>query len=424
MSVITEMLERLHAERGRSWNEQKTLLEEIRKREDKTPSAEERAKLARTDEVLDDLDKEIKEYQAREKREAEADAARGEWEKVVRPDVTDRRDNQRDAQLRAFLRGETRSLDIDISRAAREMRAIRAGASGAEFRDLAKAAAATGGDLVPTTLERTLYQYLEASNGVLKTNVRVITTTSGENIDFPKVTAFGTAAIVGEGTAFAEADAAFGKTTIGAYKYAQLVQVSNELIADSGVDVLGFVGEDAGRALGRVTDTAYVSGSGTNAPGGILVRCGTATTIQTVATGVPSYANLVDTIYSVNDSYRSNGAQWMMNDSFAGVIRKLADTTGRPLWEFSLQLGQPDVLLGYPVITDPNFGAVGTAASTVMGFGDMSGYYVRIAGGVRFERSDEFAFSSDMVTFRAAIRTSADLVDLKGCFKKVLEPTT
>jgi len=50
-------------------------------------------------------------------------------------------------------------------------------------------------------------------------------------------------------------------------------------------------------------------------------------------------------------------------------------------------------------------------------FGDFSQYFVRLAGGVRFERSDDFAFSTDLVTFRCLLRGDAALVDLTGAVK-------
>jgi HK97 family phage major capsid protein len=78
--------------------------------------------------------------------------------------------------------------------------------------------------------------------------------------------------------------------------------------------------------------------------------------------------------------------------------------------------GQPDTILGKPVLTDPNVASVGLSAKSVV-FGDFSQYFVRLAGGVRFERSDEFAFGNDLVTFRALMRADAALVDLTGAIK-------
>lgn len=44
-------------------------------------------------------------------------------------------------------------------------------------------------------------------------------------------------------------------------------------------------------------------------------------------------------------------------------------------------------------------------------FGDWSRYVVRIVNGLRFERSDDFAFGSDVVTFRAILRADGALVN-------------
>jgi predicted Zn-dependent protease len=41
----------------------------------------------------------------------------------------------------------------------------------------------------------------------------------------------------------------------------------------------------------------------------------------------------------------------------------------------------------------------------------MSALKVRIAGGIRFERSNEYAFGNDQVAFRALVRTGAVTVD-------------
>ena len=73
-------------------------------------------------------------------------------------------------------------------------------------------------------------------------------------------------------------------------------------------------------------------------------------------------------------------------------------------------------ILGKPVITDPNVAAVALSAKS-LAFGDLSTYYVRLAGGIRFERSDDFAFQSDLVTFRCIVRGDGILVDQTGAVK-------
>ena len=102
-------------------------------------------------------------------------------------------------------------------------------------------------------------------------------------------------------------------------------------------------------------------------------------------------------------------------DSTLATARKLKDTTNQYLWAPGLA-GAGDTILGKPVVTDPNVAAVALSAKS-LAFGDLSAYYVRLAGGIRFERSDDFAFQSDLVTFRCIVRGDGILVDQSGAVK-------
>jgi HK97 family phage major capsid protein len=80
-------------------------------------------------------------------------------------------------------------------------------------------------------------------------------------------------------------------------------------------------------------------------------------------------------------------------------------------------------MMGKPIYTDPFMPAIATGAKSIV-FGDISQYFVRLAGGVRFERSDDFAFNTDLVTFRALVRGDGILVDQTGAVKHFLAPNT
>jgi HK97 family phage major capsid protein len=204
--------------------------------------------------------------------------------------------------------------------------------------------------------------------------------------------------------------------TLDAFKYGQLLQYSFELAQDTGVDLLGFAARDFGRALGRVTDTAYVLGTGSNQPQGIMTVAGTGvTSAGTGVAGVPTFDELISLVYSINEEYRLN-AQWLFRDATAAAIRKLKDNDGQYLWQPSQQVGTPDRLLGFEVVTDPNVAATGVNANSVA-FGDFSTFYIRDVGAVRIERSDDFAFANDLVTWRGVLRTDSDLIDLTGSDK-------
>jgi HK97 family phage major capsid protein len=103
-----------------------------------------------------------------------------------------------------------------------------------------------------------------------------------------------------------------------------------------------------------------------------------------------------------------------MPQAMGGAIRKRVDSQNRQLSEPSVQVDQPDMLLGYSVYCDPNMGAVGTGASTAIAFGDWSPFVIAEVGTVRLERSTDYAFANDLITYR----TASNLRDLTGTVKK------
>jgi HK97 family phage major capsid protein len=417
-------LNQLRDSRQRAWHEAKELLE-VAEREARELTGEEQAKWDTINRDIDEKDAQIRSFLDIEQREREADKARAAYEPVIVEAEQARRTEKQVDDMTRFLRGEIRSIDIDLGPAWREKRLIRSGAGARELRDLVSDTDALGGNTVPTSFQRQLVEYVEFYTGARNLNVTVLTTQSGEAIEIPNVATRSTAAIRGEGTAIGEVDATFGQATLNAWKYGVLTQVSNELLTDTGIDMLGFIARDTAQAIARITDTDYVTGSGSSKPKGIISTQAVGATAQTASTGVPSYGNLVDLVYSVNPQARALGAYWFTLDTNAAKIRRITDTTGRPLWEPTLTAGEPDRLLGYPMVLDPNVAAFATAGGTHMAFGNFSSYYIRDVASVRFERSDDFAFSSDLVTFRTIMRTDGDYVGgVDGHVKFLKAPTS
>lgn len=410
--------------RNRAWDEAKKMLDDA-VAEKREMSGEEQAKWDAINADIDAKDEQIRSFREIEEREREAAVAREAILPVIGDAEAARRDTQQVDDLTRFLRGEIRSFDLDLASVAREKRLIRSGAGARELRDLQEDVAAAGGNTVPTSFARQLYDFLEWYSGARQLGVTILTTTSGEAMQFPNVATHGTAALKGEGTALAEADATFGQVTLNAWKYGVLTQISNELLSDSGIDALSFVAEDSARAVARVTDADYVTGSGSSKPKGLISTQPVGATAQTSSTGVPSYGNLIDLVYSVNPVARAAGAQWFTLDTNVAKLRKILDANNIPLWQPSVQAGEPDTLLGYPVVQDPNVIAFATAAGTAMAFGNFRGFTIRDVSRLRFERSDEFAFSTDLVTFRTVLRTDSDWISgASGEVKFLKAPTT
>lgn len=307
---------------------------------------------------------------------------------------------QEATELRKFLKGETRSYELALP-------------SAIERRSLLDSSTP-----LPTSFIGQLYRFLVDTSSIRQANPSVFSTSSGENLVLPRSTAEGSAAWTGEGAALTAADPTLSSVTLGAFKVAKLIQISSELLVDTGFDVVGFMAEHAGRNLGIAVDTAYVVGTGTNQPTGFV---GAATVALTAANGTGSTTGLptsgvsvgadvlIDLYHSVIPQYRPR-ASYIMNDSTIKVVRKLKDTTGQYLWQPALVAGQPDTILGRPVYADPNMAAIGVSTKPIA-FGDFGGYFIRDVTPIRFERSDDFAFGNDLVSFRAIYRTDGKLGD-------------
>ncbi len=288
--------------------------------------------------------------------------------------------------------------------------------------------------VIPTDFYDMLIAHLIEVSGIMQCGPTVLNTGGGETLQIPKTTQHSlnvpssNPASATQAGNLPTSDPLFSMTTLSAYKFGIMLQVARELIDDTAVDLLGYLAMQAGRAIGNDFGYQLVNGTGTNAPTGLLTGTVTSSPGVTGATtgvsGAPSYANLVDLEYSVIAPYRqSRSCYWLAADKTIGGFRKITDTVGRPIWEPSAVLGSPDLLLGKPLVADPFMPAM-AVSSFPIAFGDFSQFFVRLVGGVRFERSDDFAFGSDLVTFRAILRGDGTLVDQTGAIKTYKSPTS
>lgn len=408
---MSEVVKSLQERRLRVWEEAKALADKASD-ENRSFSGEEEGSWQSLNAELDALDKRIKAVIDGEQRAKDAEDAmtklRGEPRGKAGQDAPGNSE-----ELRKFLRGEGgRTFDVRP-------------AGPVSFRDLSKLTSGAGGATVPTDFYGQLVAHLIETSAIMQAGATVLNTASGETLQVPKTTAHSSAAIVTEAAAISESDPAFGQVSLGAYKYGTVIQVSRELLTDAGVDLEGYLSMQAGRALGNAFGAHTITGTGTGQPRGIVTDATAgATGPTTVGGGFGAQATadqgadlLIDLYHSVISPYRMSGScRWIMNDGTAGVIRKIKTTDGQYIWQPSVVAGTPDTILSKPVLTDPNVADIGLSAESVI-FGDISQYFIRMAGGIRFERSDEFAFNADLVTFRALMRADAALVDLTGAVK-------
>lgn len=386
MSVLKRLIET----RATLWEQAKAHLDTVEK-EGREFTGEADATWVKMNADLSAIDVRIGEVSDLEARNASADAMAARFDAApveVAAVVSD------EDMLRQMVRGERRSL---------------------EFRDLTKLAAGAGANTVATNFYATLQEHMIQNSAIRQSNVTVLTTDGGQALQVPKTTTHPTAAIIAEAGAITESDAVFGQVTLDAFKYAFSTQVSSELEADTGVNLAEYLARIGGEALGNGSGAHFITGTGAAQPNGVVTASTLGITGAAATAGAFTADNLMDLYYSVIAAYRSKGS-WLMRDSSLAAARKLKETTGQYLWAPGLTAGEQSTLLGAPVLSDPNVAAAAALAKSVV-FGDLSRYMIRDVKGVRVERSVDFAFQNDLVTWRFILRTDGDLIDTTGAVK-------
>jgi HK97 family phage major capsid protein len=298
------------------------------------------------------------------------------------------------------------SFDVAPVRGA-EMRALQRARAGVESR----AMSATGG-VAQDGVYGQLWEYAIATSQILMAGAQVINTADGNTLPFPVATAHAATSdtTVAANAAIGTSDATITTVNNTVAKNAYLTLVPTELVQDATFDLEGYIARSAGRELGRrvqkVASTAAVAGFTTVGSTG---PTGTSTSLGTQSTAGQGSDLLVDLFHSVLVDYRQSAA-WLMADPTAAIVRKLKTSTGDPVWQPALTAGDPDLVLGKSVYIDPFLPSPGASNKTIY-FGEWAALLVRIAGGLRFERSNEYAFGNDQVAFRAIVRSGASVLD-------------
>jgi HK97 family phage major capsid protein len=238
--------------------------------------------------------------------------------------------------------------------------------------------------------------------------VTLLNTASGEDIKVPVEATRPAATAIAEGTSITELDPTFSNITLKAQKVAVLTKISRELMQDSGIDIMGYLGRTLGTSVGIRVNNLLTVGTGTTVPNGIVTASGSGITGGTALSGAFTADNLIDLAHSVDGAYVRLGGAFMMRRASIGAVRKLKDTAGNYLFTPAATVGSPDTLMGFPIVENPDVPAIALGAKSVL-FGYHGSYHVRQVGGVEVARSDDAYFASDEIGVRLTIRVWGDL---------------
>lgn len=398
---MSRRLQELKQERGRLVERMKVLTDTAAT-EKRNLSTEEAAEWDKTDAAQEAVAAEVRREErsdtlARELAAQTGTSVEGDGKK---PESPEERATRHAAAFRDYLVNGEKEMAPESRAALAEHRAQSVGT------------ASGGGYTVPQGFSGKLEESLLAYGGMREASY-VFATDKGNDLPWPTVDDTAqTGALLAENTQVANQDVTFGQITFKAYKYSsKQVIVSAELLQDSGVDIEAYLASALGTRLARITNTHFTTGDNAAKPQGVVTGASNGKTGTTGQTTSVIYDDLVDLVHAIDPAYRRlPGCAWMMHDSSLKVVKKIKDSQNRPLWLPNLTGGEPDTLLGYPIVINQDVAVMAANAKSIL-FGNFQKYFIRDTKGFTILRLSERFADYHQVAFLAFMRTDGRVMD-------------
>lgn len=283
---------------------------------------------------------------------------------------------------------------------------------GAEGKAMSEGVAAQGGYLVRPQIERQLVLARESDN-VLRGLCSSITVTSN-SIQLDQLGLSTSAGWVAELATKPESAAmTTASVTAAVFTAAGLVTISNQLLADSNPAIDALATADLAKRLVALEETAFIAGTGTNQPLGILNTPGIGTTALTSTAVIDLLDAILDSIAAVETNHGAPSAILMHPRTWTRILKSrdaqgafYIDPTGGPQDPRTGQRGPVKNLWGYQVVTTnrmpTNLGG-GTNESRVI-VADFKECLILDRQGITVDSSPHVLFTSNQTIFRAEQR--------------------
>jgi HK97 family phage major capsid protein len=197
---------------------------------------------------------------------------------------------------------------------------------------------------------------------------------------------------------------------------------SQAMLDDAGFDLESWLASEIAMEFARAEGAAFVSGSGANQPKGFLgAPASTANdaartfgTLQFIGSGNAATLGgapelvLIDLIHALKAGHRQ-GASWVMNSATLAQVRKLKAADGSFLWQPGIMDGQPNRLLGYPVVEAEDMPDVAANAFPIAFGNFQAGYLIAERNATSILR-DPFT-NKPFVHFYATKRIGGQVLD-------------
>ena len=201
---------------------------------------------------------------------------------------------------------------------------------------------------------------------------------------------------------------AFGKRELHTRPLAKRIKISNKLL-NLNPAIEQFVRDRLAYKFAVTQEKAFMTGTGANQPLGVFTASTQGiTTARDVATGntttAPTFDGLISAKFSLKGQYWDK-ADWMFHRDVLAVVAKLKDGDGQYLWRESTRDGEPDRLLGRPVIMSEYAPNTLTTGLYVGILGDFSNYWIADALDMQVQRLTELYAETNQTGFIGRLET-------------------
>ena len=221
------------------------------------------------------------------------------------------------------------------------------------------------------------------------------------------------------GAANEEGAASFEGIEIKAYDYRlPVIPISLTLLDGSDADIQGAIVALLTEHIARgLTNLALTGGTASDGVSALVPKV--VTTTAASATAV-TYNDLIDVLAKVKAPHNAQGvASWVMNSATRAALMKVLDQNGRPIFVESAREGEPDRILGRPVVIDDNMPDIGAGKTPIL-FGDLRKYVLRIVQGVKVRVYQEEKFYKDnCVGIQAFVSADGKLIAKSGVYEPI-----
>jgi HK97 family phage major capsid protein len=292
-----------------------------------------------------------------------------------------------------------------------EGKALRGYTLNEEGKAMSEGTANQGGYLVQPSVERRIVLAREQDNVLRGLCSKINVNTNA--VQFDSISLTTAAGWVAELAVKPESTSmALASITASVFTAAGLATISNQLLADSNPDVDNLVIADLAKRLTALEETAFLNGSGTNQPLGILNTPGISATSLT-STSVSGTAGLLDavldSIMKVQSNHGQPSAIVMHPRTWTRIIK---DRDANGVWTIDPREDRVGsrptggTLFGVRVVLSnriPTNLGTGTNESRVI-VGDFSEALILDRQGITVDESPHVYFTSNQTVFRAEMR--------------------